>query len=121
MECLVAVSIAWVGIENLLLPTLGKQRMIFVFCFGLVHGLSYASILAAKLSGMPRNQLVGPLLGFNIGVELAQVCILAIAFSLLSPIKKWTPQVQVVGSVIVAIAGSAWAIQQIFFPGSPLF
>lgn len=121
VESLVAVSIAWVGIENLLLPRLSKQRMIFVFCFGLVHGLSFATILAAKLSGLPRSQIAGPLLGFNVGVELAQICILVIAFALLRPIRKWSPQVQFVGSVMVAIAGSAWAIQQIFFPGKSWF
>ncbi|MEO5915180.1 MAG: HupE/UreJ family protein [Luteolibacter sp.] len=121
VEHLIALSIAWVGIENLLIRKLNMQRMIFVFCFGLLHGLGYASILTAKLSGIPRNQLVGPLLGFNVGVELAQIMILVLAFALLWPIRKWTLQVQIIGSVIVAVAGIAWAIQRIFFPGSALF
>ena len=121
VECLVAVSIAWVGIENLLLPKLGRQRMIFVFFFGLIHGLSYASVLISKLSNVPRGELMMPLLAFNVGVELAQICILLIALLLLKPLAKWTPQVRVIGSIIIGLAGGAWAIQQIFFPTHRLF
>lgn len=121
VEHLIALSIAWVGIENLLCRKLNRQRMILVFCFGLLHGLGFATVLAEKLKGFSGSQLVGPLLGFNIGVELAQVSVLGIAFILLIPIRKWTLQVQVIGSVIIALAGIAWAVQRLFFPGSAFF
>ncbi|MES2922182.1 MAG: HupE/UreJ family protein [Verrucomicrobiota bacterium] len=121
VEHLIALSIAWVGIENLMTRKLGKQRLILVFCFGLLHGLGFASVLAEKLGGIPRDQLAGPLLGFNVGVELAQIAVLAAAFLLLWPLRKWTPQVQTIGSAFIALAGICWAVQRLFFPGSPIF
>lgn len=121
VEHLIAISIAWVGIENLLTRKLGKQRLILVFCFGLLHGLGFASVLAEKLGGISRDQLAGPLLGFNVGVELAQIAVLAAAFLVLRPLRKYTLQVQTLGSAVIAIAGISWAVQRLFFPGSPLF
>ncbi len=121
VEVLIAVSIAWVGIENLIVRRLGKQRLILVFGFGLLHGLGFASVLAEKLGGIPRNQLVMPLLGFNLGVEFAQLAVLATAFLVLSPLRKYTRQVQTVGSVCIALAGLTWAVQRLFSPNFSLF
>ncbi len=121
VEVLIAVSIAWIGIENLLTRKLGKQRLVLIFCFGLIHGLGFASSIGDKMNGVPRSQLTGPLLGFNVGVELAQISVLAAAFLILWPLRKWTRQVQTIGSAFVALAGLSWAIQRVFFPGSPLF
>ncbi len=113
VEILIAVSIAWIGIENLFVKKLGKQRLILVFGFGLLHGLGFASVLAEKLDGIPRDQLLGPLLGFNVGVELAQITVLIGAFLVLWPLKKWTRQVQIAGSAFVALAGVIWIFQRI--------
>jgi hypothetical protein len=121
VEILIAVSIAWIGIENLVTRKLGRQRLVLVFCFGLLHGLGFASVLAEKLGGIPRTQLVGPLLGFNVGVELAQVSVLGLAFLVLWPLRKWASQLQTAGSVLVALAGLVWAVQRTFFPASPIF
>ncbi len=123
VEHLIAVSIVWVGVENLVTRKLTRQRLVLVFGFGLLHGLGFASVLSAKLVklNLTGKQLVAPLVGFNVGVELAQVSILLMAFVLLWPVRKWTPQVQFVGSVLVAVVGLAWAIQQLFFPGSAWF
>ncbi len=121
VEVLIALSIAWVGIENLLIRKLGKQRLILIFCFGLIHGLGFASSIGDKMDGVSRDKLTGPLLGFNVGVELAQISVLAAAFLLFWPLRKWTLQVQTIGSALVAIAGICWAIQRVFFPDSPIF
>lgn len=115
VEILIAVSIAWIGIENLMTRKLGRQRLILVFAFGLLHGLGFASVLAEKLDGIPRDKLTGPLLGFNVGVELAQITVLCAAFLILIPLRKWTLQVQIVGSALVAMAGVGWVIERIFF------
>ncbi|MES2659259.1 MAG: HupE/UreJ family protein [Verrucomicrobiota bacterium] len=121
VEVFIAISIAWIGIENLLVRKVGKQRLILVFTFGLLHGLGFASSIGQKMDGLSGPQLVGPLLGFNVGVELAQVTVLAAAFLVLWLLKKWTLQVQTFGSALVALAGIAWAIQRVFFPESPIF
>lgn len=122
VEPLVALSIAWVGLENLLVRRqLGKQRLILVFGFGLLHGLAFAGDLSEKLSGIAGSQLVGPLLGFNVGVEIAQLTILGLAFLVIWPLRKYTLQMQTLGSASIALAGIAWAIQRIFFPASVLF
>ncbi len=115
VETLIAVSIAWVGIENLLVKKLGIWRMILVFGFGLLHGLGYASVLAEKLTSVPPGRQVGPLLGFNVGVELAQLSIFAVAFLVLLPLRKWTAEVRTLGSAMIGLAGIGWAVQQIFF------
>ena len=122
VENLIVLSIAWVGIENLLLSRqLGKQRLILVFCFGLLHGLGFASMLMDKLRGFSGKQLVGPLLGFNVGVELAQLTILVLAFLFIWPLRKYTLLVQTLGSALIALTGIVWVAQRLFFPASPLF
>ena len=113
VEVLIAVSITCIGIENLLTHKLGKKRMILVFCFGLLHGLGFASVLAEKIGDVPRSQLATPLLGFNVGVELAQICVLLAAFLILWPLRKWTPQVQKWGSVCITLIGIIWVVQRL--------
>lgn len=115
VEILIAASIAWIGVENLVTRKLGKRRLFLVFGFGLLHGLGFASVLADKLGGVPRDRLTGPLLGFNVGVELAQITVLCAAFLILWPLRKWTLQVQIIGSALVALAGLGWMIERIFF------
>jgi hypothetical protein len=114
VEVLIAVSIAWIGIENLFTRKIGKQRLILVFCFGLIHGLGFASVLAEKLGSIPQDKLLVPLLGFNVGVEVAQITVLCAAFLILWPLKKWTLQVQTAGSVLVALAGLGWMVERLF-------
>lgn len=114
VEIMIAVSIAWIGIENLFTRKLGKQRLILVFCFGLLHGLGFASVLAEKLGDIPREELLQPLLGFNLGVELAQITVLCAAFLVLWPLRKWQIQAQMAGSVFVALAGLGWMVERIF-------
>jgi hydrogenase/urease accessory protein HupE len=121
VEHLIALSIAWIGIENLIIRKLCKQRLIFVFGFGLLHGLGFASVLTAKLEGVSRNELLGPLLGFNVGVEIAQICILCMALALLWPMREYSLEARKYGSVFIAIAGLAWLAQRLFFPNVPLF
>ena len=121
IEVLIAISIAWIGIENLLIRKLGKQRLVLIFIFGLLHGLGFASSIGDKMDGVPKSQLTGPLLGFNVGVELAQIVVIGAAFLLLWLLRKWKLQAQTIGSGIIAMAGIAWAIQRVFFPASPIF
>ncbi len=70
IEPLIAFSIAYVAIENLLTKQSIKRKSIIVFLFGLVHGLGFASML--KSFEMSPDNFLSTLIGFNIGVELAQ-------------------------------------------------
>ncbi|MEO8614170.1 MAG: HupE/UreJ family protein [Luteolibacter sp.] len=115
VNIMVAVSIAWIGVENLLIRTISKQRYILVFTFGLIHGLGFASGLREKLSSIPQNKLIMPLIGFNAGVELAQITVLVAAFIVLLPLHPWKNEVRTYGSIFVAICGFAWVIQRVFF------
>lgn len=115
VEVAIAASIAWIGIENLFVHKLGKQRLVLVFFFGLIHGCGFASVLADKLGNAKGSQLALPLIGFNVGVELAQITVLAVAFLILWPFRKWSKAIQFGGSVIVALAGLGWVIERLFF------
>ena len=92
VEILIATSIAWIGIENLIVKKLNPSRLFLVFGFGLLHGLGFAGQLSEKLGDLSGKQLALPLVGFNVGVELAQICVLAIAFLVLWPLRKWTEE-----------------------------
>jgi hypothetical protein len=78
VEPLIALSIAYIAIENLLLATFRPWRVALVFAFGLLHGLGFAGAL--KEVGLPRSEFVTALLGFNAGVELGQLAVIAGAF-----------------------------------------
>ncbi len=113
IEILIAASIAWIGIENLLVKELKRSRLYLVFGFGLLHGMGFASVLREKLGDLSGPQIALPLVSFNVGVELAQITVLACSFLLLLPLRKWTKQFQTVGSVLVALAGLFWMGERI--------
>ena len=81
VEPLIAASIVYVAVENFYSKTLNLRRSIIVFCFGLLHGLGFASVLVEF--GLPVQQFVPALVGFNIGVELVQISIVLILFGLI--------------------------------------
>ena len=57
--------------------------------------------------------MIVPLVGFNLGVEIAQVSLLCAAFLLLIPLRKWTAQVQRIGSIGIALAGLFWMVERL--------
>jgi HupE / UreJ protein len=80
VESAIAASIIYMVIEDVARPD-ARRRFVVTFGFGLVHGLGFASVLEERL---PPGNVVGPLLGFNLGVELGQLAIVAIALPLLA-------------------------------------
>lgn len=114
VEILIAASIAWIGIENLLVRKLKPSRLYLVFGFGLLHGLGFAGVLLEKLGNLEGKDLALPLIGFNVGVELAQLSVLAIATLILWPLRKWTDRIQLAGSILIASAGLFWMFERIF-------
>ena len=79
VEPLIAASIVYVAVENIFRSgKLSPWRPAVIFCFGLLHGLGFASVLAEF--GLPEGAFVPALIGFNIGVELGQLAVIAVAF-----------------------------------------
>jgi len=77
VEPLIALSIAFVAIENIFQQKLTKWRLPIIFVFGLLHGLGFASVLVEL--GLPENEYVSSLISFNIGVELGQITVILMA------------------------------------------
>jgi hydrogenase/urease accessory protein HupE len=117
VEPLIALSIAYVGIENLLRRRLHKGRLVLVFGFGLLHGLGFASMLSDF--GMPDDAFFTALIGFNVGVELGQLAILAVAYLTVGLWFGKRPDyrqlVVVPGSLLIALVGLAWTWSRLSF------
>jgi hypothetical protein len=80
VEPLIAASIVYVAVENIISEKLHRWRPFVVFGFGLLHGLGFASVLGEF--GLPDGQILPALIGFNIGVEFGQLTVIALAFLL---------------------------------------
>lgn len=78
VEPLIALSIVYVAVENLFTTGLSRWRPFIIFGFGLLHGLGFASVLAEF--GLPQGSFIPALIGFNIGVEVGQLAVIAVAF-----------------------------------------
>ena len=117
VEPIIALSILFVAVENLLVTRLSPWRILLVFGFGLVHGMGFASSL--NQIGLPRNKFALSILTFNAGVELGQISIIIAVFVLIVfPFgKKPYYRKYVVYPISIAIAATAlyWTIQRVFF------
>lgn len=78
VEPIIAASIVYVAVENIFSRGLNPWRPAVIFCFGLLHGLGFASVLGEY--GIPDSAFVPALLGFNVGVEIGQLAVIAVAF-----------------------------------------
>jgi len=111
VEVGIAVTIVYVAAENLWTKKTG-HRWLLTFFFGLVHGFGFASVL--RELGLPRTGLMRCLLSFNIGVELGQLCIVAVLW----PVAWWMGRHpwggRAVGglSVVILLFGLAWLLER---------
>jgi hydrogenase/urease accessory protein HupE len=87
VEPLIAVSIVFVGVENLVKRRLAA-RWLVTFCFGLIHGLGFAATLRELGIGTLGVRVAVPLLSFNLGVEVAQIAIAAVVLPLVWRLEK---------------------------------
>jgi hydrogenase/urease accessory protein HupE len=115
VEPVIAASIVWVALENLLLRGAPSQRWLVSFLFGLVHGFGFAS--AIDTLALPRARLAMALLGFNLGVEAGQALVVALLLPLLLWMRRsmWEPWMVRVASLAVVLVGTAWLVQRLFF------
>ncbi len=117
VEPLIAASIVYVAVENILWTELRPWRTAVVFGFGLLHGLGFAAVLGNI--GLDPGRFATGLIGFNVGVELGQLAVIASAFL---TVGLWFGREPWYRAVIarpislgIAIVGGFWFIQRVFF------
>jgi len=88
-ESLIAASIAYVGIENVVRKE-QSGRWIVAGLFGLIHGAGFSGHLTGLLQTLlGMGNIWGPLIGFNVGIELGQIVVIAIVFPVMWALKRW--------------------------------
>jgi hypothetical protein len=100
VEPLIALSILFASIENIVHSKVNAWRLIIIFFFGIIHGMGFASAL--KEIGLPSNNFWDALISFNFGVEFGQITIILLAYFLIS---KW-------------FSGKVWYRERIVYPVS---
>jgi HupE / UreJ protein len=117
VEPIIALSIVFIAVENLITSTLQPWRIALVFAFGLVHGMGFASALNEL--GIPRDAFFSSLLSFNVGVELGQISVILLcyaAFGRWFSEREWyKPRVVVPMSLGIAAIAVFWTIERIWF------
>lgn len=114
VEPLIALSIAYVAVENLVTAELRPWRVGLVFAFGLLHGMGFAGVLADL--GLPRGELVTALVTFNVGVEAGQLTVIAAALAAVAAVRHraWYRQRVVVPlSLAIAAVGVFWTVERV--------
>ncbi|MFM9901539.1 MAG: HupE/UreJ family protein [Polaromonas sp.] len=114
VESVIAASVVLAALNNLR-GTIEGKRWVMAFVFGLIHGFGFASVLADL--GLPQNALVLALVGFNVGVELGQLAIVALFLPIAFALRRtWFYRVGVLtgGSLLVAVLASWWLAQRLF-------
>jgi hypothetical protein len=114
VEPLIALSIAYVAIENLFSHELRPWRLALVFMFGLLHGMGFAGVLSGL--GLPLGAFLTALLSFNLGVETGQLTVIAIAALALAWYRQrpwYHRRVVVPASLAIAAVGVYWTIARV--------
>jgi hydrogenase/urease accessory protein HupE len=119
IEPAIALSIVYVGADNLLAKGGRDVRAWIALTFGLIHGFGFANVL--REMDLPTRALGWSLFSFNLGVEIGQLVVVvavATAFAALRSRSEWAGRhLAVAGSVVVMAAGAFWFVQRVFFPG----
>jgi hydrogenase/urease accessory protein HupE len=115
VEPMIALSIAYVAIENLVTTDLKPWRLALVFSFGLLHGMGFAGVL--RDLGLPRSQFLTALLTFNVGVEAGQLSVIALAFAVVAYWRSnrvsYRRFIVQPASLAIALVGLYWTAQRI--------
>lgn len=113
VESAIAASVILAALNNLV-PIFHGRRPLAAFVFGLIHGFGFASVLADL--GLPQGALALSLLGFNVGVELGQLAIVALFLPLafLSRRTWFYRQLSTSGSALIALVATVWLVERVF-------
>jgi hydrogenase/urease accessory protein HupE len=122
IEPAIALSIVYVGFDNLLVKEGRDVRVWIAFAFGFIHGFGFANVL--REMDLPRQALGWSLFSFNVGVEIGQMVVVVIVATALAALRARSEQagrrVAFAGSIAVIVAGSYWFVQRVFFPNGLL-
>lgn len=113
VESAIALSIVYVAAENVWRGSASlRQRWLVTFGFGLVHGLGFASALQEM--HLPQANVAASLVGFNLGVEVAQIVVVTLAYLALDVVRNrtWAPGFRQWVSFATALVGVVWLIQR---------
>ena len=121
VEALIAISIAFVAVENLVPKLAPKSRLPVVFLFGLLHGLGFAGFFGQLR--LPDNQFFAGLIGFNVGVEIGQIGFLLLALAITVRVRDWLGRTEttdnyrhyvvVPASIAIALIGLVWTVERL--------
>jgi len=119
VEPAIALSIIYVGADNLTVRDGRDVRGWIAFAFGLVHGFGFASVL--REMDLPPRALGWSLFSFNVGVEIGQLIVVLTVASLFAAVRAKSEvagrRLAFAGSIVVILAGAFWFIERVFFPG----
>ena len=113
VESIIAASVVLAALNNIW-PVISEARWKLTFVFGLVHGFGFASAL--KDAGLAKGALVGPLVGFNVGVEIGQLCIVALVLPIAWSLRDTRTYrgAFAAGSLAIATVAGLWLVQRAF-------
>jgi hydrogenase/urease accessory protein HupE len=113
VESVIALSIAWVALENIFIDQ-SRGRWRITFAFGLVHGFGFASIL--RDLHLPAQGLAVSLLAFNLGVEAGQLVVVLVAYPLAAAIQRSPQRRRLIGvaSAGILVLALWWFVERAF-------
>ena len=119
IEPAIALSIVYVGVDNLMVGRGRDVRAWIAFAFGFIHGFGFANVL--REMNLPSRALGWSLFSFNLGVEIGQLLVVVIVASALMGLRSRNEaagrRLAFAGSLVVILIGAFWFVQRIFFPG----
>jgi hypothetical protein len=114
IESAIAASVVLAALNNIY-PVIREGRWKLTFLFGLVHGFGFASAL--KDAGLTKGALALPLFGFNLGVELGQLAVVALFMLAVWQLRRtqfYRRGVLVGGSLLISVVALAWLTERAF-------
>ncbi len=117
VEPLIAGTIVYVGVENVWKRGDPHGRWLLTFAFGLIHGFGFASVLREMGIGVRAGGVAMPLFSFNLGVELGQLAVAAVALPIIWQVRKselFLRRGVPACSVLAALAGAFWFVQRVW-------
>jgi hypothetical protein len=114
VESAIALSVVLAALNNVW-PLVHGRRWVVAFAFGLIHGFGFASVLTDL--GLPQSALVVALVGFNLGVEVGQLAIIAVFLPIAFALRRsWAYRraIFVGGSAAIAVIAAVWFVERAF-------